>query len=194
MVHLAKQPESQNTEWKQSWRDDYLAWICGFANAKGGKIYLHDLESAVIKDRKGSGDTLEGVDVPINVPKKIPLNDAKAAGQGQRVAPYRQLGGMDGGINGGKGIQSITQKGQIDTLDDTLEGLPDTLARYVLDALGENPSIRQSELAERFGVSMPTIKRAFKRLTDAGLIRRVGGKRFGCWEVDPDYLKRCRVE
>jgi len=33
-------PESQNIEWKQSWRDEYLKWICGFANAKGGKIYL----------------------------------------------------------------------------------------------------------------------------------------------------------
>ena len=25
--------ESQNIEWKQSWRDEYLKWICGFANA-----------------------------------------------------------------------------------------------------------------------------------------------------------------
>ena len=27
-------PETQNTEWKASWRDEYLKWICGFANAK----------------------------------------------------------------------------------------------------------------------------------------------------------------
>ncbi len=33
-------PESQNIEWKVSWRDEYLKWICGFANAKGGKIYI----------------------------------------------------------------------------------------------------------------------------------------------------------
>ena len=32
--------ESQNIEWKQSWRDEYLKWICGFANAKGGKIFI----------------------------------------------------------------------------------------------------------------------------------------------------------
>ncbi|RLB70157.1 MAG: transcriptional regulator [Deltaproteobacteria bacterium] len=32
--------ESQNTEWKQSWRDEYLKWICGFANAQGGRIYI----------------------------------------------------------------------------------------------------------------------------------------------------------
>lgn len=29
--------ESQNVEYKESWQDEYLKWICGFANAKGGK-------------------------------------------------------------------------------------------------------------------------------------------------------------
>jgi ATP-dependent DNA helicase RecG len=33
-------PEQQNIEWKTSWRDEYLKWICGFANAKGGKIFI----------------------------------------------------------------------------------------------------------------------------------------------------------
>jgi len=32
--------ENQNIEWKVSWRDEYLKWICGFANAQGGKIYI----------------------------------------------------------------------------------------------------------------------------------------------------------
>lgn len=32
--------ESQNIEWKESWRDEYLKWICGFANAGGGCIYI----------------------------------------------------------------------------------------------------------------------------------------------------------
>lgn len=32
--------ESQNIEWKQSWRDEYIKWICGFANANGGKLFI----------------------------------------------------------------------------------------------------------------------------------------------------------
>ncbi|HEY8661109.1 MAG TPA: ATP-binding protein [Hanamia sp.] len=32
--------ESQNVEYKVSWRDEYLKWICGFANAIGGKIFI----------------------------------------------------------------------------------------------------------------------------------------------------------
>jgi len=33
-------PESQNIEYKANWRDEYLKWICGFANASGGKLYI----------------------------------------------------------------------------------------------------------------------------------------------------------
>lgn len=33
-------PETQNIEYKQSWRDEYLKWICGFANANGGIIFV----------------------------------------------------------------------------------------------------------------------------------------------------------
>ena len=32
--------ETQNIEYKQSWHGDYLKWICGFANARGGRIYI----------------------------------------------------------------------------------------------------------------------------------------------------------
>lgn len=32
--------ESQNIEWKESWRDEYLKWICGFANAHGGVLNI----------------------------------------------------------------------------------------------------------------------------------------------------------
>ena len=37
---VTKMPESQNTEWKSKWKDEYLEWICGYANAQGGKIYI----------------------------------------------------------------------------------------------------------------------------------------------------------
>lgn len=32
--------ESQLIEYKESWRDEYLKWICGFANAQGGVLYI----------------------------------------------------------------------------------------------------------------------------------------------------------
>jgi ATP-dependent DNA helicase RecG len=32
--------ENQTIEWKETWRDEYLKWICGFANAQGGRLVI----------------------------------------------------------------------------------------------------------------------------------------------------------
>lgn len=32
--------ESQNVEFKETWHDDYMKWICGFSNAQGGRLYI----------------------------------------------------------------------------------------------------------------------------------------------------------
>lgn len=34
------QVESQHIEWKESWRDDLLRWVSGFANAQGGRLEI----------------------------------------------------------------------------------------------------------------------------------------------------------
>jgi len=49
---LKTMPEQQNIEYKQSWHDDSLKWVCGFANANGGVIYI------------GKDDNGNVVDVP----------------------------------------------------------------------------------------------------------------------------------
>ena len=45
-------PEHQNIEYKQSWHDEYLKWIVGFANSQGGTIYI------------GKDDNGKAIDVP----------------------------------------------------------------------------------------------------------------------------------
>ena len=32
--------ESHNVEYKEIWKDDYLKWLCGFANSKGGSLFI----------------------------------------------------------------------------------------------------------------------------------------------------------
>lgn len=32
--------ENQNIEWKWSWNDDYLKWLCGYANVQGGTLHI----------------------------------------------------------------------------------------------------------------------------------------------------------
>ena len=37
---IIEESESQVVEWKESWQDKYLEWICGYANAQGGTLYI----------------------------------------------------------------------------------------------------------------------------------------------------------
>lgn len=59
--------EAQNLEWKSSWRDEYLKWICGFANAQGGVLEIG-------KDDSGE---IVGVKDPLRLLEDIP-NKAQA--------------------------------------------------------------------------------------------------------------------
>jgi ATP-dependent DNA helicase RecG len=42
--------ETQNIEYKQGWHDDYLKWVCGFANAQGGVIFIGKDDNGKVVD------------------------------------------------------------------------------------------------------------------------------------------------
>jgi ATP-dependent DNA helicase RecG len=53
--------ESQNIEFKVRWRDEYLKWICGFANAYGGTIFIGKDNTGNIVDLKDAKKLLEEI-------------------------------------------------------------------------------------------------------------------------------------
>jgi predicted HTH transcriptional regulator len=53
--------ESQNTEWKLSWSDDYLKWVCGFANAEGGRILIGKDDTGKVVGLKNAEALLEAL-------------------------------------------------------------------------------------------------------------------------------------
>ena len=57
--------ENQHTEWKESWRDEYLRWVCGFANAEGGVLVIGRNDKGVAVGVKGAAKLLE--DLPNKV-------------------------------------------------------------------------------------------------------------------------------
>lgn len=57
--------ENQNIEWKESWHDDYLKWICGYANAQGGKLYIGKDDNGKVVGIKNAHKLLE------DLPNKI---------------------------------------------------------------------------------------------------------------------------
>ena len=54
--------EHQTIEWKESWQDEYLKWICGYANAYGGTLYI---------GKNDDGEPVGGVDTKALL-KKLP--------------------------------------------------------------------------------------------------------------------------
>lgn len=57
--------EDQNTEWKESWQDEHVKWVCGFANAQGGRIFIGIDDIGNVRGVRRSKDLLE------RIPNKI---------------------------------------------------------------------------------------------------------------------------
>ncbi len=74
--------ESQNVEYKQSWKDEYLKWVCGFANAQGGTLDI------------GVGDdgNVVGIDNAKYLLENLPNKCIQATG----IVPNIELGSDDG--------------------------------------------------------------------------------------------------
>ncbi|MDR0516033.1 MAG: putative DNA binding domain-containing protein, partial [Fibromonadaceae bacterium] len=57
--------EQQNIEYKSDWKDEYLKWICGFANAQGGTLFIGKNNNGNVIDLKNVKKLLE------DLPNKI---------------------------------------------------------------------------------------------------------------------------
>lgn len=57
--------EQQNIEWKREWKDDCLKWICGYANAEGGRLVIGKDDTGKVVALKGAEKLLE------DLPNKI---------------------------------------------------------------------------------------------------------------------------
>lgn len=57
--------ESQQIEWKWSWKDEFLKWLCGYANTEGGTLYIGVNDDGYVVGIEDSKRMLE------NLPNKI---------------------------------------------------------------------------------------------------------------------------
>jgi ATP-dependent DNA helicase RecG len=63
------------------------------------------------------------------------------------------------------------------------EALDEALETKLLIEINKNPYVKQSDLSRILNVSRATVQRMIKEKTDAGILNRKGGKRYGYWEV-----------
>lgn len=64
-------PENYNIEWKSSWRDEYLKWICGFANAHGGLLEIGIRDDGSVCGVKNAPRLMEDISNKIRETLKI---------------------------------------------------------------------------------------------------------------------------
>lgn len=70
-------PETQNIEYKSVWKNEYVKWICGFANAQGGTLYIGKDDNGNVVGVKNAKKLLEelpnkittilGIVAPVNL-------------------------------------------------------------------------------------------------------------------------------
>ncbi len=175
--------ENQDIEFKESWRDEYLKWICGFANTfyKAGfveswgrgikkicnKFSAAGLPEPVFENFCGGVN----VTIPRNNPevKEFSTEYIKAFGKGsQKIG--RDLGneGLNEGLN-------LSDKEKI-----------------VYELIAKTDGITSKVLEEKTNFSHATIERAVKKLSEElKLIKREGSKKTGVWVKIKEASKNC---
>lgn len=58
--------ESQSIEWKWTWQDEYLKWLCGYANTDGGTLYVGVNDDGYVVGVKDAKALLESLPNKIN--------------------------------------------------------------------------------------------------------------------------------
>ncbi len=103
--------EKQNIEWKETWKEDYLKWICGFANAQGGKIYIGKNDDGTVTGITNAKKLLE--DIPNKVRDVlgiiVDVNFANAQG-GKIYIGKNDDGTVTGITNAKKLLEDIPNK------------------------------------------------------------------------------------
>ncbi|MEF8702377.1 MAG: hypothetical protein V5B32_03900 [Candidatus Accumulibacter sp. UW26] len=162
--------EQQNLEWKESWRDGYLRWNCGFANAQvNGPLLLQlnkTIEVLQVKYLKAliCYEGLQRVErwpMPMAALREAVLN----------AMVYRDY-------PSGAPIQiSVYSRKPVETPVEMPVEAPVETREKILAALKTRPDLTLAELPPAIGKSRRAVERATARLVREEKLRFVGPKK-----------------
>ena len=170
--------ETQTIEFKQSWHDEYLEWICGYANAYGGTLYIGRADDGTPIGVVKAKSLMESIPCKITAGCKEyggPRPSYKIGESGVMVlckacSAYLELKNA--------GIEQ-----QPHTTQTTTQSTTQTTAQKILAIIKANPNVSRSALSREIGLSSDGIKWHLQKLKEGNAIRRVGPKYGGHWEV-----------
>ena len=167
------QDESQNVEYKRSWHDDYLRWVCGFANAKGGALWIGIDDDKSIVGVSGAKKLME--DIPNKIKDLLGIV-VDVSHNPKSLSPkfYSAVGCFVVTLPNLNGSQESSQETE---LSDLSAG-----ARKAYALIAEDKKITAAMIAKRLGVSSRMV---FKYISDLRriVLRHVGSTKGGHWEV-----------
>ncbi len=181
--------ESQNLEWKESWHDDYLRWVCGFANAQGGTLVIGKKDDGTPVGAPNARRLMEelpnkmrdqlGIMADVNLVVENGMEKIRDACRSAGISDpilRTDLGGL--WIEFTPRAQTIPEGSQKTPLKTPLK-TPELLLQY----LQEDATLSIAEIATRIRKDIATIKRAAKKLQLEGRLKRIGPDKGGRWEV-----------
>ena len=65
-IKKGEEQESQTIEWKWTWQEDYLKWLCGYANTDGGVLNIGVNDDGYVVGIEESKKMLEALPNKIN--------------------------------------------------------------------------------------------------------------------------------
>ena len=172
-----KLEESQNVEYKCSWHDEYLRWVCGFANAKGGTLWIGIDDDKSIVGVSGAKKLME--DIPNKIKDLLGIV-VDVSHNPKSLSPkfYSAVGCFVVTLPNLNGSQESSQESSQETeLSDLSAG-----ARKAYALIVEDKKITAAMIAKSLGVSSRMVFKYISELRRIGL-RHVGSTKGGHWEV-----------
>ncbi len=183
--------EHQTIEYKQTWRSEYLKWICGFANAQGGELIIGKNDHGQVIGIEKAGKLLEdipnqvrdlmGILVDVDLHKQDNLDYLVI-----KVEPYPYPVSLKGAYHYRSGSTKQELKGA-------------ALDRFLLRKVGKNwdgvpvPYVKVEDFSEEALQKFRTLALRSKRLAEDILGEENSVLIEKLHLTDGDYLKRAAI-
>ena len=150
--------ETQNIEFKRQWRDDFLAELCGFANAQGGTLFESEqLQFPTFEQVRG------GMLATIQRERFVAIISGTSQSSDQET-------GSD---------TETTQKNIVENIVEKLSAKQVHSVRLMI----AKPTISAKEIAKELSIAPRNVQVHIKKLQEQCFIHRIGPDKGGHWEA-----------
>lgn len=189
--------ESQNIEYKLTWRDEYLKWISGFANAQGGTIFIGKQDDGELPEnwtietlRKEHPSKPHNPDLA-NVFFRAGLIESWGRGIEKIVKECiaHEISAPDFEYEASSfkfylNAENLLREISANSSRTKTEKTSGKTSGKILTYIKENNEITIPELAQLIGITERSVERNIQKLQELqNKLIRVGGAKGGFWEI-----------